>query len=219
MSQTHLTEPTGVFNFEDPAIEQFIQDAGCYSAANASKAVELLHDAVRDTIDYNVFNVPLHSDLKASEVVQEGSGFCLHKSILFIAGCRKLGLPAVLCSDIVTNHVADPAMLELVGGEEFLHWYARIYLHGRWIKCAPIFNALLCSLYGVDVLRFNPSGDSIEQHNSDSTKMTYLGQQRSYPSPEMPELIGIIRDKHPKMVTDDGRTPTSRMLTSKTIAS
>ena len=128
-------------------------------AANVSKAVELLHDAVRDTIDYNVFNVSLHSDLKASEVVQEASGFCLHKSLLFIAGCRKLGVPAVLCSDIVTNHVADPAMLELVGGEEFLHWYARIYLNGRWIKTAPIFNSLLCALYGIDVLRFNPSGD------------------------------------------------------------
>lgn len=219
MNGSQLTESTDVFDFDHPAVTQFIDDAGCYSEANASKAVERLHDAVRDTIDYNVFNVSLQRGLCASDVVEEASGFCLHKSILFVAGCRKLGVPAVLCSDVVTNHVADAAMLELVGGEEFLHWYARIHLDGRWIKAAPIFNTLLCMLYGIDVLSFNPSGDSIEQRNSDSTKMVYLGQQRSYTDPAMPELIQAIQDKHPKMVADHGRTPTSHTLTGTKIAS
>lgn len=207
-----LTEATPVFDYDDPAVAQFVDDAGCYGETYIAKAVERLHDAVRDTIDYNVFNVALATDLSASDVVSEPSGFCLHKSILFVAGCRKLGVPAVLCSDVVTNHVADAAMHELVGGEEFLHWYARIYLNGRWIKAAPIFNSLLCMLYGIDILRFNPSGDSIEQRNSDSTKMLYRGDQRSYPDPDMAELLEIIAIKHPKMITVHGRTPTSLSL-------
>lgn len=219
MNEPRLTESTDVFDFENPAVTQFIEDAGCYGESNITKAVERLHDAVRDTIDYNVFNVSLHSGLSAAEVVEEALGFCLHKSILFVAGCRKLGVPAVLCSDIVTNHVSDAAMLELVGGEEFLHWYARIYLNGKWIKAAPTFNTLLCALYGVDVLHFNPSDDSIEQRNSDNTKMIYRGQQRSYPDPAMPELIRAIRDKHPKMVIDHDRTPTSHTLTGTRIGS
>lgn len=218
MNDPRLTESTDVFDFKNPAVTQFVEDAGCYSESNVPKAVERLHDAVRDTIDYNVFNVSLHSGLSASEVVEEASGFCLHKCILFVAGCRKLGIPAVLCSDNVTNHVADATMLELVGGEEFLHWYARIYLTGRWIKAAPIFNTLLCALYGVEVLHFNSSGDSIEQRNSDGTKMIYGGQERSYRDPAMPDLIQIITDKHPKMMTDHGRTPTSHTLTGTKIA-
>ncbi|WP_115789008.1 transglutaminase-like domain-containing protein [Arthrobacter silvisoli] len=213
-----LTADTPVFDYDNPAVARFVNDAGCYQAPSIAKAVERLHDAVRDTIDYNVFNVSLHPDLRASGVVAEASGFCLHKSILFVAGCRKLGVPAMLCSDVVTNHVADAAMLELVGGEEFLHWYARIYLNGRWIKAAPIFNALLCALYNVDVLRFNPNGDSIEQSNGASTKMLYRGEQRSYPEPEMVELLQIIQDKHPKMVTDHGRTPTSMALSAAAMA-
>ena len=129
-----LIEKTPVFNFDDPRVVEFVENAGCYGEPSLARAVELLHDAVRDTIDYSVFNVPLGANLNAADVVQEASGFCLHKSILFVAGCRKLGVPSVLCSDIVTNHVADAAMLKLVGGEEFLHWYAQIYLNGRWIK-------------------------------------------------------------------------------------
>ncbi|PZP28635.1 MAG: hypothetical protein DI613_12675 [Kocuria rhizophila] len=215
----HLTKSTAVFDYDDQSIAQFIVDAGCYSEPNITKAVERLHDAVRDTIDYNVFNVPLNPDLSASDVVDEPSGFCLHKSILFVAGCRRLGVPAVLCSDVVTNHVADAAMHELVGGEEFLHWYAQIYLNGRWIKAAPVFNSLLCMLYRIDVLRFNPSGDAIEQRNSDSTKMNYRGEQRAYPDPDMNELLRIIATKHPKMVTDYGRTPTSLSLAGTSLPS
>lgn len=214
-----LTNSTPLFDFEDPVVLKFIRDSGCYLESNIAKAVERLHDEVRDSIDYNVFNVPLHPGLTASEVISESAGFCLHKSILFVAGCRKLGVPAVLCSDVVTNHVADAAMLELVGGEEFLHWYTRIYLNGRWIKAAPIFNSLLCAIYGIDVLRFNPVGDSIEQRNSSSSKMTYSGQQRFYPNPSMDELIQVIHDKHPRMISGTGRTPASHTLTSATIAS
>jgi hypothetical protein len=218
-NEHQLTDSTEVFDFEHSAVTQFIKDAGCYLEPNIAKAVERLHDAVRDTIDYNVFNVSLHPRLNASEVVLESSGFCLHKSILFVAGCRKLGVPAVLCSDVVTNHVADAAMLELVGGEEFLHWYARIYLNGRWIKAAPIFNSLLCMIYGIDVLRFNPVGDAIEQPNSTSTKMVYRGQQRFYENPSMADLLQIIRNKHPRMVSDSGRTPASHLLTGAGLTS
>lgn len=216
---THLTDATEVFDYEHPAVQKFVENAACYRGTNVADAVERLHDAVRDSIDYNVFNVALDGNLRASSVVTEASGFCLHKSILFVAGCRKLGVPAVLCSDIVTNHVADAAMIKLVSGEEFLHWYTRIYLNGRWIKAAPIFNTLLCVLYGIDVLRFNPAGGSIEQRNTDSTRMAYRGEQRTFDNPEMNELIQLINDHHPRMITESGRTPTSLSLTGSEIAS
>lgn len=207
-----LTEATLVLDYDNPAVVSFVEDAGCYRAASVAGAVERLHDAVRDDIDYNVFNIPLHRNLSASEVVAHRSGFCLHKSLLFVAGCRKLGVPAVLCSDVVTNHVADQAMLELVGGEEFLHWYARIYLNGRWIRAAPIFNALLCRLYGIDVLRFNPHADAIRQPARGNSSMVYRGDERRYPDPDMDEILAAIRKLHPRMVTPSGRTPTSQSL-------
>ena len=78
----HLTDATRVFDYENPAVSRFVEEAGCYSETNIAKAVERLHDAVRDTIDYNVFNVPLNTNLSASAIVDEPSGFCLHKSCL-----------------------------------------------------------------------------------------------------------------------------------------
>jgi transglutaminase-like putative cysteine protease len=208
-----LTEHTAVFDYEHQAVTAFVDEAGCYRATKTASAVERLHDVVRDTIDYDVFDIPLHDGLRASEVAELQAGFCLHKSILFVAGCRNLGVPAVLCSDVVTNHVADPAMLDLVGGEEFLHWYAQIHLNGRWVKAAPIFNTLLCSVYGLEVLRFNPSTDSIRQPYRAGTRMQYQGAERRYANPAMAELVDAIATKHPRMVTASGRTPTSRQLT------
>ncbi|MFY1673575.1 transglutaminase-like domain-containing protein [Plantactinospora sp. WMMB334] len=209
-----LVKSTEVLDYGNPAVSSFVEDAGCYRAPSIAGAVERLHDAVRDGIDYNVFNVPLHEGLRASEVVTYGSGFCLHKSLLFVAGCRKLGVPAVLCSDIVTNHVADRAMLKLVGGDEFLHWYAQIYLNGRWCKAAPVFNALLCSLYGIEVLRFNPHGDAVRQQYRGNTSLVFMGGERRYPNPDMREVLAAIQKMHPRMVTPSGRTPTSQSLSA-----
>lgn len=216
---TALTEHTAVFDYQHHAVSAVVDEAGCYRATNTACAVERLHDVVRDTIDYNVFNIPLHNGLCASEVAELQTGFCLHKSVLFVAGCRKLGVPAVLCSDVVTNHVADPAMLDLVGGQEFLHWYAQIHLNGRWIKAAPIFNSLLCAVYGLEVLHFNPSTDSIRQPYRAGTRMQYQGAERRYTDPTMTELVDAIAAKHPRMVTASGRTPTSRQLADSSSSS
>ncbi|BBZ06958.1 hypothetical protein MDOR_11270 [Mycolicibacterium doricum] len=206
------TAASAVLDYHHSAVRLFVEDAGCYRAPHMAGAVERLHDAVRDGIDYNVFNVPLHEQLSASAVATHGVGFCLHKSLLFVTGCRKLGVPAILCSDSVTNHVADSAMLELVGGAEFLHWYARIYLNGRWIKAAPIFNALLCGLYGIEVLRFDPHRDSVRQPYRGGSRMQYRGRERWYPNPDMREILRVIREKHPRMVVASGRTPASHAL-------
>jgi transglutaminase-like putative cysteine protease len=207
-----LTAPSAVLDYHHDAVATFVEEAGCYRTPHFAAAVERLHDAVRDDIDYNVFNVPLHERLSASDVVVQGSGFCLHKSLLFVAGCRRLGVPAVLCSDVVTNHIADQAMLELVGGEEILHWYAQIYLAGRWIKSAPIFNTLLCNRYGIDVLRFNAHTDSVRQPYLEGSRMEYRGAERRYPDPDMADILAAIRQHHPRMVTSSGRTPTSHAL-------
>lgn len=202
-----------LFNHDDGAVRRFVATSGCYSVSHIGDAVERLHDSIRDDIDYNVFDTLLDTSLTASEVITEAAGFCLHKSVLFVAGCRSLGVPAVLCSDVVRNHVSDQAMRELVGGEQFLHWYAKVYLHGRWIKAAPIFNALLCSIYGIDLLRFNPHGDAVEQPFVNGSKMIFAGEQRTHINPTMESILQLVKAHHPRMVTEHGRTPTARELT------
>ncbi len=210
-----LTTETEIFNYNNPSLKGFIQNAGCDKRMGVVEAVARLHDAVRDEIDYSVFNVPLNECLRASDVAEEVSGFCLHKSILFIAGCRYLGVPAILCSDVVTNHVSDDAMIKLVGGEEFLHWYTEIYINGQWIKSAPIFNSLLCELYEIEVIQFDPNGGNISQQNTNATRMLHQGKQRFYANPSMKELIKIIAKHHPRMITESGLTPTSLAMTGQ----
>ncbi|GAA1640662.1 hypothetical protein GCM10009700_29300 [Brevibacterium sanguinis] len=47
--------------------------------------------------------------------------------------------------------------------------------------------------------------------------MIYSGEQRSYVDPDMDTLLSLIAAKHPKMVTDYGRTPTSLSLAGTTL--
>ena len=209
-----LCAPTLVYDFKSAPISDFIDQSGYNADDDVVEGVTLLHDEVRDTISYSVFNVPLDTNLSATEVVLERTGFCLHKSILFVAVCRRIGVPAVLCSDVVTNHVSDDLMRTLVGGDRFLHWYTRVYIDGKWVKAAPIFNSLLCNLYGIDVVDFNVDADDIRQEDQGGKRMQYDGNEKIYIDPSMDELLSEIQDHHPLMVTSRGRTPSTYQLQS-----
>lgn len=151
----------------------------------------------------------LSEGLSASRIVEDGVGFCLHKSVLFVAGCRLLGLPAVLCSDVVVNHISDESMLKLVGGSKFLHWYARVRINSKWVKAAPIFNQLLCNLYGIEVVEFDVEDDSIQQQDQNGNLMEYSHQEKIYLNPNMQSILSEIARFHPLMVNGKGMTPST----------
>src|SRR5918997_4092772 len=117
-------------------------------ASPTAKAVQLYY-AVRDGIRYDVYGADLsHHGLRASSVVHAGKGFCLHKSILYAAAVRAVGIPSRLVLTDVRNHLASERLKRLVGGDVFhFHCLTEVHLDGRWIKATPVFNKLLCRLY------------------------------------------------------------------------
>jgi transglutaminase-like putative cysteine protease len=128
----------------------------------AAKAVQLYY-AVRDGIRYDVYGADLSRDgLRASSVVRAGKGFCLHKSILYAAATRAVGIPSRLVLTDVRNHLASERLKELVGGDVFrFHCLAAVELEGRWVRATPVFNRTLCRLYGIAPLEFDGTADSV----------------------------------------------------------
>src|SRR5207248_2324841 len=108
-----------------------------------------LYYAVRDGIRYDVYGADLtRRGLSAGGVLEQGFGFCVHKSIVYAAALRSVGIPSRLVYGDVRNHLASPRLRELVGGEIFrFHSLTSVHLNGTWVKATPVFNKMLCRLY------------------------------------------------------------------------
>lgn len=122
-----------------------------------------LYRAVRDGVHYEVYGADLSRDaLKASSVLRRGSGMCVHKSVLYAAALRAVGVPSRLVLTDVRNHLASPRLRELIGGDVFrFHCLVSLRLDGAWMKATPVFNRTLCRLYRIAPLDFDGTGDSL----------------------------------------------------------
>jgi len=202
---------TPVLDHESPRIAEFVAEEAPGSAAGATGAdlreqCQALFYAVRDGIDYEVFDTGLRdADLAGSAVLDAGRGFCLHKSILYATAVRHLGVPSRLASSLVRNHLSSPELTALVGGEVFLHWYVEIRLDGRWIKVTPVFNRLLCRMYGIAPLEFEGVHHAFDPQGL--KRMEFLGDVRLHPDPTPDRIRELIQSAHPAMVTPDLRVP------------
>lgn len=167
-----------------------------------------LYYAVRDQITYEVFDTNISkTGLRASQIVKERRGFCLHKALLYAAVCRSQGLACRLIASRVTNHIATPELRDLVGGDMFLHWCNEVKVGDVWLQVSPVFNRLMCKLYGIEPLEFDGYSSAIHQPFSDGLSMKYLDTPMVFNNPSYSELIELVSTHHPGMVTAGGRVP------------
>ncbi len=81
--------PTRLVDSQHPAIVALASDLTAGAASDRERAVRI-HDAVRDRIRFGL--APAFYDMKASEVLQAGVGYCNTKTTLFSALLRASGL-------------------------------------------------------------------------------------------------------------------------------
>ena len=127
--------------------------------------------------------VLIRDNFRASRVIEAGRAFCVTKSVLMAAACRALGVPARPGYADVTNHLASPRLLDIMGSNLFVwHSYTEVFLNGEWIKCTPVFNADLCQKFNVAPLEFDGRDDSLFQpHDVDgNTFMNYVHDHGPY---------------------------------------
>ncbi|WP_129139391.1 acyl-CoA dehydrogenase family protein [Modicisalibacter coralii] len=173
-------------------------------------AVKLFY-AVRDKIAYEVFDTDIsNAGLRASQIVNDRRGFCLHKALLYATACRSQGLACRVVASRVINHIATPELQDLVGGDVFLHWYNEVKVGDAWLQVSPVFNKLLCKLYGIEPLEFDGYSSAIHQPFSGGLAMNYLDDPMVFTNPGYAELIELVNTYHPGMVTPGGRVPQAK---------
>jgi transglutaminase-like putative cysteine protease len=160
--------PTGLLDFEHPAVGQFVADAIGSAESHREQAVRLFY-AVRDRIRYDPFQFSRERDDYRASVPKAG---------LLAAAARAVGIPAAVGLADVTNHLNTPKLREAMGGVDVFydHGYTALWLDGRWVKAAAVFNIELCRRFGVRPTEFDGVGDALlqEYDQSDRRHMQYL---------------------------------------------
>jgi transglutaminase-like putative cysteine protease len=162
-----------------------------------------LYYAVRDKILYEVYDADLsRTGLRASSIISRGQGFCVHKSIVYAAACRAAGVPSRIVLTDVRNHLASPRLRELVGGDVFrFHALNSVHLEDKWVRATPVFNKLLCRLYGITPLDFDGRADSMSHpYDTDGRRyMEFLHEYGEFDDFPYELVVEGIRAAHPRL--------------------
>ncbi|MCS0602266.1 transglutaminase-like domain-containing protein [Streptomyces sp. LP11] len=199
---------TAFLDHASPEVRDFVADALPASATSPRAQAVALYYAVRDRVRYEVYGADLsRAGLRASSVARTGSGMCLHKSVLYAAGLRSLGVPARLVLGDVRNHLASERLKRLIGGDVFhMHCLTSVRLDGRWVRATPVFNKALCRLYGLAPLDFDGTADSLH-HPFDlqgRRHMEFLRSHGEFDDLPYERVIGELKTVHPRLFSADG---------------
>ncbi|PZT70811.1 transglutaminase-like superfamily protein [Streptomyces sp. SW4] len=201
---------TAFLDHTSPEVAGFVRTAlaGTSPAATPTERAVALYYAVRDGIRYEVYGADLSREgLRASSVLRAGSGMCLHKSVVYAAALRSVGVPARLVLTDVRNHLASPRLIRLLGGDVFhQHCLTSVFLDGRWVKATPVFNRTLCRLYRMAPLDFDGTADSVH-HPYDAEgrrQMEFLRHHGEFDDLPYDAVLADLRAAHPGLFRGDG---------------
>jgi transglutaminase-like putative cysteine protease len=200
--------PTRFLDHGSAEVQSFVKRALDGAGDTARDRARALYYAVRDGVFYEVYGTDMSpAGLRASAVVRTGRGFCVQKSILYAAAARAAGIPSKLVVTEVRNHLASDRLRQMVGGEVFVHLLNGVHVDGRWIRVTPVFNAMLCRLYGMAPLEFDGSRDSELQpyDRSGDRTMEFLREYGEFDDLPYEWLSALMRSRHPGMF-DGART-------------
>ena len=187
------------------------------SAREPVDQAKALFYAVRDTIRYDVYGIDLsRTGMKASAILKNGVGFCIHKCIVFAALARSLGIPSRLSFADVRNHISSAALRAIVGGDVFrYHTYAEVCLNDRWVKTTPVFNLKLCHLFGVDPLEFDGVNDATLQpyDRHGARRLEFVQHHGSFTDFPYERCIAALKTHHPRLFGGSRRTVLGNLST------
>ena len=172
--ETYLKN-TATLNFENEAFRTFL--ASSHVDSGSKENLIKWYTFVRDYFIYDPYHLDLRPEqLNAVSILKKRRAWCVEKAVVFVAGCRALGVPARLGFGIVQNHIGVEKLEKYLGRKEIVfHGYAEVHLNDKWIKCTPAFDRRICAINKTETLNWDGENDSLFQEFSGDDKfMEYL---------------------------------------------
>ncbi len=198
---TDYLQATAFIDCGDAAIRDFAQQAIGDAQTARDKAVAL-YGAVRDSIQYDPYVDFLDPAVfRASAVLDAGKGFCVGKSAVLAAAARASGIPARPGYADVRNHLTSRRLKETVGDTFYWHAYTELKIDGKWVKCTPAFDAILCARANIATLKFDGVNDSLFHpfDRAGRRHMEYLNDRGAYADVPFDRIIADFKTFYPKL--------------------
>lgn len=209
LDESRYLGATEFLDFESPEVNATARRWVGSAKTPDERAVRLYYQ-IRDKVIYDVYDADLtRGGMRASAVLERGAGFCIHKSILFVAMARCVGIPSRLGFADVRNHLSTARLRELVGGSVFrYHAYAEVWLHGNWLKITPVFNRTLCHLFGVEPLEFDGSNHAMLQafDKKGNRYLELVTEHGSFDEFPYDVCMAALRLHHPRLFASKDRS-------------
>jgi transglutaminase-like putative cysteine protease len=176
--------PTAFLDYETPGVQRFVREAIGDATDTRTRAVRLFY-AVRDRIRYDPYRISYEPEAyRASQVIEDGYGWCVSKAGLLAACARAVGIASTIGLADVVNHLNTEKLRARMGGVDIFydHGYAALLLDGRWIKAVPAFNIELCERFGVRPTDFDGREDALYQEHDANGRlhMQYLADHGTW---------------------------------------
>lgn len=196
-----------VFASDHPLLLRQLEQA--VGRGDLGQHMERWYRFVRDAIRYDPFAIELGLDaLSAVRTLENIRGHCIHKSVLFAAGLRALGVPARLGLARVRNHLATEKLERLLRTDVLVpHGYAAHWNGHRWVKSTPVFNRELCARLNTPPLEWSAEEDCQFQPLDDrgGRFMEYLEDYGTFTEVPGPFLRQCLEREYPHCFDAQGR--------------
>jgi transglutaminase-like putative cysteine protease len=193
---------TPFIDSDNPAVVEFAKNALGDAQSVKDKALAL-YGGVRDQIQYDPYVDFLDPAVfRASDVLRAGKGFCVGKSALLSAAARAAGIPARPGYADVLNHLSSKRLKEQVGDTFIWHSYTELKIDGKWVKCTPAFDKVLCERARIKPLDFDGVNDSLFHPFDQAGRrhMEYLQDRGAYADVPFDITLADIKSCYPKLV-------------------
>ena len=192
--------PTLLIDGDHPSVIAFAAQHA--QGADARERAVSLYYAVRDRFRYDPYRIDLSPQgMRASQVIEQGYGWCVPKAALLAAAARAAGIPARVGYADVRNHLSTERMRETMKTDVFIwHGYTELWLEGAWIKSTPAFNVELCQRFGLLPLEWDGRSDSL-YHPFDREgrqHMEYVGERGTYEDMPLERIVSDFARTYPE---------------------
>ena len=142
------------------------------------------------------------AEFRASDVLRAGRGFCVGKSALLTAAARAARIPARPGYADVRNHLTSKRLKEQVGDTFYWHSYTELKIDGKWVKCTPAFDKVLCERARIKPLDFDGVNDSLFHPFDQAGRrhMEYLQDRGAYADVPFDTILADFKTFYPNLV-------------------
>jgi len=194
-------KPTQFINSNHPTIIEKVNELIRSPDSPPYKARTIFY-FIRDQIKYEFKAKFVTEQYIASNILQNGKGFCIQKAILFCALARAAGIPAGIYFYDIVDHTLPRGFVRLMQTNIlYHHGITALFLNGTWYRYDATLHLSLVQKNKFIPVEFSPHQDCLmHDHTLTAQKhIEYLEEYGLFADVSFNQIMGWFRKGYPQL--------------------